>query len=145
MKWSDEVFFNRVFSIELIRYFILIIAIVVIGNMSTSIQPWATKTLNSFWLQCFILFLTLLITVYNLETKITYKSLCMSLIISIITAIILYFLVLNTTSTDPKLNQTILLDKIRHLEKQLDDKNKANAFDSSDTVYKRIQRFQHTL
>ena len=121
MKWSDDVFFNKVFSIELIRYFILIIAIVVIGNMSSSIQPWATKTLVSFWVQCFILFLTLLLSIYNIEQKITYKSLLYAFIISVVIDIILFFCVIKNTEPQ-QLNQTLLLDKIRYLEYQLQKK-----------------------
>ena len=121
MKWSDEVFFNKAFSIELIRYFILIIAIVVIGNMSASIQPWATKTLGSFWIQCFILFLALLLSIYNIEQKITYKSLLYSFIISVVIGIILFFCVIKNTESQ-HINQTILLDKIRYLENQLQKK-----------------------
>lgn len=123
MKWSDEVFFNSVFSIELVRYFILIIAIIVIGNISSSMQPWATKTLGSFWCQCFILFLTLLITIYNLEQKITYRAFLFAFIISIIIAIVLYFFVIkNTSQPYTHMNQKILLDKIQDLEYQLQKK-----------------------
>ena len=135
MKWSDEVFFNPVFSIELIRYFILIIAIIVIGNISASIQPWATKTLNSFLLQCIILFLTLLITIYNLEQKVTYKSFLIAVIVSIITALLLYFFVIkNTTQTYVHMNQQILLDRIFNLEYQLQKKSNNNDLETSTPI-----------
>ncbi len=91
MKWTDTPWLiNQCFNIQPIRYVILLVTILIIGNLFNPIQPWVSSALNYSIIRWLVLFLAVLLSIYDINKTLTYKSITIAFSVSIIITIILY-------------------------------------------------------
>lgn len=81
---------NQCFNIQPIRYIILLVTILIIGNLFNPIQPWVSSALNYSIIRWLVLFLAVLLTIYDINKTLTYKSITIAFSVSIMITVVLY-------------------------------------------------------
>lgn len=105
--WLNTVLYN-----EYIRYFLLLIAVFILGYIMYPVKPWLYNSTSSVGVKFILIFFGIIIWVYDIDRELTYKNLIILFITCIIFTVLCELFLLNNINTHEK-------EEMEKLKKQL--------------------------
>jgi predicted membrane protein len=122
MAWNDTVVFNDILSNEFFRYMIFILTFFIMGNIVTQVQPSLSSILSSFWIRWIVLFFGVLVLTHDMNEVLTYRSLLIAFIVSLLITTIAYLLFYDIYKN--VFGQMKMIQEKQEKEKQENEKKK---------------------